>query len=90
MYFIESIDGVEVSEISVKSEVREAYNNIINYYKISKKLPSLTYINQDLKVLYEKFIKSYLDALNDIEEGSYLTKEQKNLFKNRIYKKRNR
>ncbi|WP_394897164.1 DNA phosphorothioation-dependent restriction protein DptH [Clostridium paraputrificum] len=81
MYFIESADGVEVSDISVKSEVREAYNNIINYYKISKKLPSLTYINEDLKVLYEKFIKSYLDALNDIEEGSYLTKEQKNLFK---------
>ena len=31
--------------------------------------------------LYKAFVKEYIDVLNTIDEGSYLTKKQKNLFK---------
>ena len=61
--------------------MKKTYCNILEYYKISKKLPSLTYLNDDLKKLYEEFIGAYIKSLNNIEEGSYLTQSEKNLFK---------
>ena len=79
--FIENSEGIEVLDIDLDVDVERTYRNIIDYYRLSKKLPSLSYINDGIKKLYEEFIKSYTIALNDIEEGSYLTKKQKNLFK---------
>lgn len=79
--FAEYSDGIESVEIDTPSDVEKAYRDIIDYYKTSQKLPSLTHINENIKGLYEKFIQFYIAALNDIEEGAYLTKEQKNLFK---------
>ena len=79
--FIENNEGLEALDIDLDPHVAHSYKNIFEYYKLSKKLPSLAYLNDDLKALYQTFIKSYIDALNKIEEGSYLTKNQKNLFK---------
>ena len=79
--FIENSEGIEVLDIDLDVDVERTYRNIIDYYRLSRKLPSLSYINDDIKKLYEEFIKSYTIALNNIEEGSYLTKKQKNLFR---------
>ncbi len=79
--FAEYSDGIEDVDLELPTDVERTYKNILNYYKLSKKIPSLTYINEDIKKLYEEFVKSYLTALNNIEEGTYLTKEQKNLFR---------
>lgn len=79
--FEEYSDGLEELDIEVSTDVERTYKNILNYYKLSKKIPSLTYINDDIKKLYKEFIRAYLIALNAIEEGAYLTKEQKNLFR---------
>lgn len=81
MYFIESVNEIEREELDICDEVKRTYCDILNYYKSSLKLPSLTYLNDELKFLYEKFINSYIAALQSVEEGVYLTKEQKNLFK---------
>lgn len=81
IYFIESNDGLESMNLEVNSEIKRAYSEIIRYFSLSNRLPSLTYLNDDLKALYKKFLKLYISALEEIEEGSYLTKEQKNLFK---------
>ncbi|MHB7979181.1 DNA phosphorothioation-dependent restriction protein DptH [Clostridium sporogenes] len=81
IFFIESTDGLESMNLELNSELKSDYNEIIRYFSISNKLPSLTYLNNELKTLYKNFIKKYIKALEEIEEGSYLTKEQKNLFK---------
>lgn len=81
MYFIETNEGLVVKQLEISQEIRSAYWDILNYYKINNKLPSLTYLNDEVKSLYEKFIKCYIKELNAIKEGSYLTKEEKNLFK---------
>ena len=47
--FIETTEGLEKNEILLYSEVREAYYKILEYYKKSRRLPSLTYLNDDLK-----------------------------------------
>ena len=81
LYFEENSEGIEVLDLDIDISVKKAYRNIINYYKMSRKLPSLTYLNDDLIKLYKVFVKEYIDVLNRIDEGSYLTKKQKNLFK---------
>lgn len=87
LYFIESSDGLESMNLELRSEVNITYGEILRYFSISNRLPSLTYLNDDLKKLYEDFIKAYLNELENIEEGSYLTKEQKNLFKIGVIKR---
>lgn len=79
--FIDTADGLEAVDLDLNNNVKKAYRNILEYYRVSKKLPSLTYLNDDLKSLYEDFINVYIKALNNIEEGSYLTQSEKNLFK---------
>ena len=85
--FIDTVDGLEAIDLDLNSDVKKAYCNILEYYRISKKLPSLTYLNDDLKSLYDDFINAYIKALNNIEEGSYLTQSEKNLFKIGIIKR---
>lgn len=80
-YFIETSDGLENIDLELNSDVKEAYNNIISYFSLTNRLPSLTYLNEELKNLYTEFIKVYIRELNNIEEKEYLNREQKNLFK---------
>lgn len=79
--FIEDNEGITPEDIEIDNEVKLAYENILEYYRISNKLPSLSHLSDELTVLYEKFIKTYLYALNKIEEGSYVSKKEKYLFK---------
>ena len=79
--FIDTADGLEAMELDLNNDVKRAYCSILEYYRVSKKLPSLTYLNDELKSLYEGFINVYIQALNNIEEGSYLTQSEKNLFR---------
>lgn len=79
--FIDTADGLESIELDLNNDVKKAYCSILEYYRVSKKLPSLTYLNDDLKSLYEDFINAYIKSLNNIEEGSYLTQSEKNLFR---------
>lgn len=79
--FIDTVDGLEAIDLDLNSDVKKAYCNILEYYRVSKKLPSLTYLNDYLKSLYDDFVNVYIKALNNIEEGSYLTQSEKNLFK---------
>lgn len=86
IYFIESSDGLESMSLELNSELKVAYDQIIRYFSISNKLPSLTYLNDELKTLYKNFIRIYIKVLEEIKEGSYL-KEQKNLFKIGVIKR---
>lgn len=81
LYFIDTNDGLENVDLELNDEVKETYNNIIKHFNSSNKLPSLTYLEEDIKNLYSEFIKIYIRELNKIEEKEYLNREQKNLFK---------
>jgi len=79
--FFEFDTGLESVDLELNPCVEESYKAILRYFKTSNNLPSLTYLNEDLKILYSNFIKAYLNEISNISEGSILTKEQKNLFK---------
>lgn len=81
IYCIDSSDGLEAMQVDLNFKVRQAYIDILRYFNMSGRVPSLTYLNDELKSLYQTFIKCYIEELKCIHEGDYLTKEQKNLFK---------
>lgn len=87
IYFIESNDGLESMDLVLSDDLSKAYVEIIRYFSVANKLPSLTNVNEDLEKLYKNFLKKYISELEEIREGSYLTKEQKSLFKIGVIKR---
>jgi len=81
MSFKDYGEDLEVIDLELDDDINEAYYNIIRYFDENKKLPSLSYLNDELKELYVRFINIYKEKLNEISEKEYLTKQQKNLFK---------
>jgi DNA phosphorothioation-dependent restriction protein DptH len=79
--FVETNEGLEDIDLDLNSEVKEAYNNILNHFKINNKLPSLAYLNDELRNIYQSFINIYIKELKCIKNGDFLTKQQKNLFR---------
>lgn len=88
LYFEEKENGLEAINLELSETLTNAYNNIINYFKANNKLPSLTNINGELKVLYEKYILAYINEINSIKEGHYLEKKDKDLFNLGIIKRK--
>ena len=81
IYFIDNGEGLESVELDLDDDIKESYCNILRYFNENKKLPSLTYINDELKELYEKFIAIYKNKLLSIREEETLTNKEKDLFK---------
>lgn len=79
-YFVEYDDGLEEIQLELSEEINDAYEDILLYFNVLNKLPSLTYLNDELKEKYSKFIRVYINELDKITESSCLTREQKNLF----------
>ena len=80
-YYEDTVDGLKSIELEIDENVHRTYNDIVDYFRTINNIPSLTYLNDDMLLLFRKYINAYLEALDGIEEGSYLTKKQKNLFK---------
>lgn len=71
---------------NIDKEVADAYFNIIKYFKRKssdsfKLLPSLAYIDHELKAIYIKFLDCYTENLNEIKEDEALTPAQQELLK---------
>jgi len=76
----ETTNGLEKLNINVSKKVESAFTRILNYFRNNKCLPSLAYLNEDLKKLYSDFLKEYIEELNDVVDGGYLEAFQKDLF----------
>ena len=88
-YAKRNLDGsLRKIDISLSDELENAYMDIIRYYQTfddspEDNLPSLVYLNDDLKELYETFINIFNREISEIEEGSILSdfENKKNLIK---------
>ncbi len=77
---IETANGLQELSLNVSKKVGNTFTRILNYFRNNKCLPSLAYLNEDLKRLYSEFLEAYIEELNTIEDGSYLETNQKDLF----------
>lgn len=68
MYGKESLNEIEKIDICYSKELEECYNEILDYYSEIDNVPSLTYLNKDLLLKYEKLIEVYNNEIEDIKE----------------------
>lgn len=80
LYFEDTEEGLRSVIIDLPENVEKSYLDILNHYKLLNKVPSLTYLDENLQQLYKVFIREFINELDLIIDGSYLTKKQKNLF----------
>lgn len=64
-------------ELDISSKLKESYSKIIEYYIANNLLPSLTYINNDLKKLYLNFIELYNKEIEEINEDTAIVNQNK-------------
>lgn len=81
MHYTLSGDTFEKIDLEVDYKVKEAYENLINYYKVNNLLPSLAYYDIDLVNISKDYINSILDVLDSIKNEEVLSKEQRNIGK---------
>lgn len=72
--------ALEKVDICLPDEVREAFDEIISYFKQNHKIPTLVYMNEELKTLYQKYLEAVKVAVENIKEGSYLEEKDRGLF----------
>ena len=70
--------SLEKIEVSYSDDLKNAYLNILNYYRTfdnspQDNLPSLYYLNDDLKILYRNFIDIFNQEISEIEQGVHLS-----------------
>jgi DNA phosphorothioation-dependent restriction protein DptH len=67
-------------ETNLPAEIRDIYDDIIKYYRDNHKgrymlLPSTTYINADLKILYTRYVQVYYHLIGRIAHNDVLSSE---------------
>lgn len=77
---VNSEDIIKSIDIELPRDVQSSFDAIIDYFKRNNQLPSLVFINDELKQLYLNYINSVLVEIGSIQEGEYLSELQKNLF----------
>lgn len=70
-------------KIELSDRLKSEYDNITDYYKDNNLLPSLTYLNDDLAKLYERFLIAYNEEIESIEEDTilYEHEDKKDIFR---------
>ena len=88
-YGIKDIDGsIKKQDVEYSEELMDAYAAIFNYFKTfddtpEDNLPSLVYLNDELKELYKHFLDIFNNEISEINENDVLAdyKYKKDLIK---------
>lgn len=72
--------GYHELELEINNKVVKKFNKIISYFISKNTLPSLAFLDPELKEVYSEFIEVYIDEIRSFSNDSYLTQKQKNLF----------
>ena len=81
MHYTLSGESFEKVSLELDDKVQEAYENLINYYKVNNLIPSLAHYDIDLVNISKDYINSILDVLDNIKNEEVLSKEQRNIGK---------
>lgn len=66
-------------ELAISNKLKESYLKIIEYYKENNRLPSLTYIEDELRKLYLDFINIYNQEISEIEENIAIVNQNRKM-----------
>lgn len=71
---------ISANDLILHPSIKEVFDSLRLYYQTKKLLPSLTYLNDEIKILATKYVNCFLQQLDQLEENKPLSQEQKNLF----------
>ncbi|WP_223881899.1 DNA phosphorothioation-dependent restriction protein DptH [Niallia endozanthoxylica] len=75
------IDRKQIEHFSLPEKVQEAYLSYLEYFSANNRLPSLSYMDEELIPLAKQYVEAVMKEIRAIEEHSLLSQEQKNLFR---------
>ena len=74
------IDGkIKKIDLRLSDDLQSAFNRIITYYQNIDNLPSLVFLDNDLKSLYEEFIEQYNNEIESIEKDAIISSDERKL-----------
>ncbi|WP_458125429.1 DNA phosphorothioation-dependent restriction protein DptH [Paenibacillus sp. Z3-2] len=80
LFFLEDNLGEIVPQaISVSEPLKEAYCDLLRYFRTNDLLPSLAYFDEDYTVLARNYIDVYLQELEQLQNGQSLNQTQRDL-----------
>lgn len=79
--FIEKDGELYKEALELPKALTDAYDLLINYYKVNQLLPSLAYYNDELSQLSYDYVLEFLRIIDDLEEGGYVKNIHKDLAK---------
>lgn len=75
-----NINGdIKKIDLEISDELRNIFDRIINYYRDIDNVPSLVFLDNDLKLLYEEFIEQFNNEIEGIEEDAILSNDRRKL-----------
>lgn len=75
-----SENDLQVREIEIDAEIKTTFDELRNYYRDNKKLPSLTLLDGEVKALAENYVRAFNNLLRGLTENQPLKREQANLI----------
>ena len=66
-------------DLEMSDDLQYAFDRIINYYQNIDNVPSLVFLDNDLKLLYENFIEQFNNEIENIEEDAILSNDKRKL-----------
>ncbi|WP_179292215.1 DNA phosphorothioation-dependent restriction protein DptH [Paenibacillus campinasensis] len=79
LYFIEESGDMSPEVIAVSEPIREAYTDLLRFFRVNNLLPSLAYFDEEYTALAKKYVNIYLEELNKLKNGQSLDQSQRDL-----------
>lgn len=79
LYFIEESGEMNPEVITVSESIREAYTDLLRFFRVNNLLPSLAYFDEEYTELAKKYVNVYLEEINKLENGQSLDQSQRDL-----------
>lgn len=79
LYFTEEAGELHPEQINVPETVREAYINLLRYFRDNQLLPSLAYLDEDYSLLARAYVEVYIKELEQLQNGQSLVQTQRDL-----------
>ncbi len=69
------------SPLAVNPKLKEAYNSLFSYYRTNNLLPSLSYLNDELKELFQTIVTLFIEEVESIKHEKPLENNHRDLAK---------
>ncbi|GJM75250.1 hypothetical protein HMSSN036_74660 [Paenibacillus macerans] len=79
LYFIEESGDMSPEVITVSEPIREAYTDLLRFFRVNNLLPSLAFFDEEYIALVKRYVNVYLDELNKLKNGQSLDQSQRDL-----------